>query len=499
MRAVTLVVTLSSVVAQASFAAAAPARPAGVLAIVDCGAPASEIAALRTALTKLAPHAPALSLETLPATLGKMVGLTTLDGVDTAKPLHALFLNPQQFPQPVVLIGAVANAKALNASLATATGAAPVAHVKGGYAVVGLPAALDAAEAYAQSLAHTPPPPGIRAVAFVQTIWATFSTQFLALRQMIGALTGKDNPLLSGDMLNGLFDGFAALISDTDELTVDAAVQGSQLVFGFAIKAKSDTVVDRFFLAQHAAAFGSLARLGAVDASIVGAGTLNSTPELRKLFHDWMLRSYTKLDAASLAQLEEFQKLWDGDAAIAGNFLAPGQPEFQIILGTSDAKRATALLPAAAKVNDLIVSSFGTSVRTPRPSYTYNGVAVSAQSVTQDFSKLAGHKGPAKTTTEMQWAGFDQMLLTAVGMRSADATDRMHKLIDSAHSGLNPLVLTASAQSSLAAARAEKASFWMFLDLGEMPNATPDTHGLTATVAYGFANHTARMTTIVGR
>ncbi len=317
-------------------AAAGATRPDDVFGIVDTGSLATELTGVQAALTKNFPGAPPITLDSLPTTLGQMVGLTKLDGVATNKPLHAIFLNPVKYTPPLLLVVPVADAAALNASVAT--GANLVAHIKGGYAIIGTTAAVTAVEGFGASLERMPARAGLHVVAFVQPIWAAFGAQFVAVRQMVGGMMSsqKDAPV-SADTVNSMFDQFEAAVVQTDEFHIDASTSGTQLVFAFAVKAKTGTAIDRFIAAQRPSTFAGLDHLAAGLAPMVAAGTIVGTPESGALLRSLMATLGKITDPAKMAPMVEFQKLWSGDMAFG--FDIPKPNVFSMAVDHDDDRR----------------------------------------------------------------------------------------------------------------------------------------------------------------
>jgi hypothetical protein len=110
-------------------------RPADVFVVADTASPAAEVDAWAKVVAAFSPGTAVPPAQTsLPTLLGRLLGAASLDGVALDQPLYAVVLNPQKFPQPVVLSVRVRDLPALKASLA---GTGLVAQASRGQAMVG--------------------------------------------------------------------------------------------------------------------------------------------------------------------------------------------------------------------------------------------------------------------------------------------------------------------------------------------------------------------------
>src|SRR5262245_21613863 len=166
-------------------ATALAARPADVFVVVDAAAPSAELPMWSQAMAKLSPGAALPPAEAVPQVLAKLVGAAQLDGIDLGKPLHMVLLNPQKYPQPVVLSLPVKNLQALKASVKDSGLTVSPGQ---GYALVGAEATVKGAPEFLRRLPGAAAPKrGVHAIAYVEPIWSAFGPQILAVKSMMVA------------------------------------------------------------------------------------------------------------------------------------------------------------------------------------------------------------------------------------------------------------------------------------------------------------------------
>jgi hypothetical protein len=166
-----------------------PASPAPipdmVLATISIGDPQGQFAGLAAFADAVQPGFGAMMspAQVLQGVAGS-VGAPGIDGVDLAKPIHLVLLDPQKGGGQSLLVVGVADQNKMIGSV----GGGAALQVHDGFAAVGSGAALQAASPYALSnLAKSAPPKNPHGVIYMNRIMAAYGPQLdAAMRQSMG-------------------------------------------------------------------------------------------------------------------------------------------------------------------------------------------------------------------------------------------------------------------------------------------------------------------------
>jgi hypothetical protein len=468
-------------------------RPSEVLVVADTASVAAELDAWREAMVKLQPGAalPATD-ELLPRLLGRLLGATRLDGIDPRKGFHALLLDPQKFPQPLVLSVPVRNLPALMASVKDS---GLVVQAKNGRAVIGAQPAVDRVLEFVRGLPAPAPEHGLRATVFVPEVWAAYGAQLTVGKAAIVAQAAQSpGQMLSPQTLGAMLDRLIAGVEQSERLGVDLRAERGQLELALTLDVKAGGTLDGIFSSQKPTAFASVRRLSRQAASFVAGGTLDLT-----LFQSWISDFLGGAASASDAQalkamLDEFGRVFTGELAMAGDMQSTGRVNMQYVADVRDSQRATELFSrwyalfsrmgtvSKAKVTEKLL-----------PPTQYDGLTLSWAQLEYDFSNVPGYKGPTHLSGTSAWAGFDKLLVMSVN--TTGGADTIRALVDSARRGKDAFQLDGAVGAAFERARAAKETFCMWMDLSKLTAtmASPARPGMAVAVGLGFAPRSGRL------
>jgi hypothetical protein len=463
-----------------------------VMAVVDAAAPTTELAAWSALAARFIPGTQLSLLDSVPTVLGKLVSAPRIDGVDLKKPLHLVVLNPQLFPQPVVLWLPVGDLKQLKASARTAS--LQVTAPAEGYVAVGSAAAVKATTTLVRRLPRASmPQKGIHAVAFIVPIWAAFGAQMTAAKALLAAQPPAGGLAVTSETMVKMADLFLGVAQQSERLEADVGVEQGSLQVQLALAAKTGSALDQTFAAQQPSDFALAAKLGHMPAPVLMLGRLDF-PELKTWLVETLVGKQIASDPKELASVTELMTLLTGEFAMAGQMTAVDKVDYEYLLRVRDTKRLAALYDRFSESMIKAISS-AVSVKVSRkklPGIKYDGQDVRQALLHYDFSQMAGYKGKPQIDITNAWTVFDEFWATTMGTTAAD---RMRHLIDSARHGKQPLQLTPPARTSLERARAAKESLWAWLDFSLLGPAmgTPLPPWLTPAMTVGFEPHRAHL------
>jgi len=252
---------------------AIPASPAPipnlVLATVSIGDPQGQFAGLAAFADAVQPGFGAMMspAQVLQGVAGS-VGAPGIDGVDLAKPIHLLLLDPQKGGGQALLVVAVAD----QAKMAASVGGGAVMQVHGGFAAVGSGPALQAASPYALSnLARSAPPKNAHAVIYMNRIMEAYGPQLDAtLRQSMGG-----NPDAAEKKMA---EGVVKLLGSVERIEADIEASGQLANATFSVFPQQGSALASWGGMQKPADYSVAARLPAGQWLMVAAGRLDWGP-----------------------------------------------------------------------------------------------------------------------------------------------------------------------------------------------------------------------------
>lgn len=474
------------------------AVPAAVLAVVDSAAPKSDLPTWTKALAHYAPTAVMPGLDKLPPFLGSLVGAPTLDGLDFARPIHLVVLNPAAYPHPLLLVG-VRDLKALKASVKAAKLSVVVV---GKYALVGDEAAITTAGDVAKARVAILPKQGIHGTIYVQTIWSAFGT--LAKTIISAQIATKPAPpapgkpappqVISPEMATTLANQLYSMLDQSDLVTIDLTGSAAGVGLTVALDVKPGSPLDTVFSAQHASDFALIGKLPNQPSSMLTVGVFDPATLGDWMFDVFVGNAKNKLNEQQRAQWHEFIAVSTGEIAMAMNMDATGQAgNSHSLIGSRDTKRMNELFPTVSALFD--TGGFGglfKIARKPLKPVTYDELTISGQQIAYDYTHttVPAYKGPKTMTRDLRWTTFEGYAATTLG---APGNDTIDALLDSARHGKDTLQLDAATKAGLDEARALKDSLWMRIDMSKLAATTPGMPLLVPTAGIGFAPHHVRL------
>jgi hypothetical protein len=243
--------------------------PDTIMAAVSIGDPAGQLASLAAFADAVQPGfgamvAPAQLLQGIAGS----VGAPGLDGVDLARPIHLLLLDPQKGGGQALLVVAVADQQKMAASV----GGGAVLQTHGGYAAIGSGAALQAASPYALSnLARTSPPRHPHGVIYMNRIMESYGPQLDAqLRQSMGGNPGAAEKKVA--------EGLVKALSSIERIEADLEASAQVANASFAVFPQQGSALASWSGLQKPSDYTVAARLPAGTWLMVAAGRIDWGP-----------------------------------------------------------------------------------------------------------------------------------------------------------------------------------------------------------------------------
>jgi hypothetical protein len=243
--------------------------PSTVLAAISVGDPQGQLASMASYADAVQPGFGAmLSPAQLVQGVAAVAGAPGLDGIDLAKPIHLLLLDPAKGGGQALLVVAVADQR----KMAGTVGGGAAMQVHGGYAAIGTAAALQAASPYALSnLIKTTPPKNPHAVIYTTRIMESFGPQLDAtLRESMGA-----NP---DPAEKKVAEGLIRALSSVERIEGDIEASGQMATASFAVFPVKGSGLAQWSAMQQPSDYSVASRLPAGSWLMVAAGRIDSGP-----------------------------------------------------------------------------------------------------------------------------------------------------------------------------------------------------------------------------
>ncbi len=252
---------------------AIPASPAPipdmVLATISIGDPQGQFAGLAAFADAVQPGFGAMMspAQVLQGVAGS-VGAPGIDGVDLAKPIHLVLLDPQKGGGQSLLVVGVADQNKMIGSV----GGGATLQVHDGFAAVGSAAALQAASPYALSnLAKAAPPRNPHGVIYMNRIMAAYGPQLDAtLRQSMG-----QNPDAAEKKMA---EHVVKVLGSVERIEADIEASGSLANATFSVFPAQGSPLAAWTGLQKPSDYSVAARLPAGQWLMVAAGSLDWGP-----------------------------------------------------------------------------------------------------------------------------------------------------------------------------------------------------------------------------
>lgn len=476
-------------------AAGGAAPPATLIGTVTLGPPTS-LDGVRAFANAVQPGAgAAVSQQMIDMQGARMVGASSLEGLDASSPEYFLIVADK--PISIAVIGKIADDKLLTADTASTT-----VSRKGGWAVIGAKSAVAKVGPWAlANLPSQPAPTAITATIYVPTLLARYKAELTKARaDMSAQIKTSPNP----EMMQSFFDGFFGALAETAEVRVTVDASAADAALDVALVPRAGSRLGKFIATQHPSDYALLADLPDDPAMIVAAGHLENGP-----YRAGMLELMSEMYAHGLpkdliASIDAIMKASTADMAMSMRF-APGKGMAMAqVFGLADKKAADA---AFAKVFAAIgksrtFSSMGfTATLTANPTpVDHDGVTLRSYDTTYDFSKA-----PADQRATMQamlgagglrtvYATFDTL---GVSVLAPDGEAMAGRTIDAARGKGRHYAPSKEIGDLLTASRDRKESFAAVLDFASfasvmgMPSTTKLSGALL--ISAGFADQNAHL------
>ena len=458
----------------------ATTAPESLLAEVTLPEPERNIGRLGELADAIKPGSGALvSPATLAGALAGMLGASSLDGLDLARPVRVLVLDPKTQPKPLVLVASVADEKVLLASVAAAPGLAVRVHE--GHAAVATETALLQAGDYALTQLLGQPLPAEPTVnVYLERVATIFRGELDMFKNtVIGAM--KERGGHTAAVVEAELAFFEYLVDQSERLvvTLEAAATGASL--DFALVPRAGATIASFYAAQQPSDYALLGKLPAADVvmfAMAGRVVLGPwrEPALAFVGEAWEKITGKKLGPELLAGFVAMADASTGESAGVGSLGPKGDLRAAMLWGTTDPTglhqvtlSMLAGLKALGKI-DLLGDKVSYDVKPT--AFKYDGVAVTEYTTSFDFSETK-----AKAVLEKLYGGkavkghlgaFDGFMVSAFG-KSSDAFFKA--AVDSARRGKNRFDPGLDLAAALTDSRARKESFVMYMALGEIMRA----------------------------
>ena len=370
----------------------APA-PAELIATASAPAPVSLLPLWGAYLERVTPGAGQLA--TRDGLAAATDGALALAGVDLARPVRALMLDPVRFPSPFVFVVGVSDEAAL-AAAASQRGLRYQVH--GGFAAIGQqPAMVEAAGFALTTLVAAPLPPA-------PTVDVDVGYLMLHYGSMVEALTADaaaEQPPEQRELVRSMMTSIVSLLGQIDHAQLAGEVVGERATGSLRLQAKPGTALAAFLAAQAPATFAQLERLRP------GAVMMGGNVELGGLVETWMgfmEQTMTRLYGDRTAQVMEMMRAWlTVDIGEVGMTAEPADQKLTVsaLFAVSDGARLAKLWAEMIKVQVAVTTG---PIKTTVSTSNHRGV------------KLTSTAGAlTKSATDVERAGWEASPVVSKG------------------------------------------------------------------------------------
>ena len=472
--------------------------PADVIVTVSLGHPAAFATRLGRYVDQVAPGTGAqLNGRALADGMAKMIGATSLDGLDLDQPVRLIVFNPKTHGEhPIILLGSFPDADKLRRGV----GSLKVERSQDGHTLVGADAEVAAARAWAFGpLAAAQAPDAPTAEIWMDRVLAAFRTDLEGAVKNMGALGmgGTVQAVLAGEIKI-----LVAASEQSERMTMSFDTTGDEASFDLALVPRAGTPLGRFIAAQKPFDPKLIAALPGAD---TGAMVMVGHAEVGELGEPmYQLIGPFLAEVAARPFDDAFHKVWidwlahfTGDFAAVSGLEPTGGTAMSEIIGVDDGpaaqKAVLALFGKAGEERKATFMGIGMTF-TATPGAAKHGAA-SIDTFTMKFD--------TQSMPEMQRTMMDRMYPGGMSMAMAGsgktlavtlgskAVERIGQLVDGGGKG----AVSPYAQQVLDAAGKRKDSCVAVMNMAALMNplapATPAQSGLAMT--FGFADKNAHL------
>lgn len=472
-RRATLLLSLLALAAACEKAAKTPPpeppvpEPADLLARLAVASPEGTLERVRAYADAVSAGSGAqLEARTLRQGLAFMVQTPALDGLDLAKPLHLLLLDPRKFARPLVIVGSVSDEAALKASSNVAVELAE------GRAAVGEQSAVAAAAKYGFATAKLAAPAAPTVTVSPSKLVTRYRKEIDAMRAQMATALGQQSPAMAR-VLDTELDLFVRLADQTDRLQLVLDAQGGEASLELAMFPKAGTTFAGVAAAQKAGVDTRVrGALPAVDRPSMQLSGRYDLGPARGAVIDLMAQALPALASADTrARLESWLALFDGEVAAVMWTDAGGAMSMAEIFGVSDGAKAAS---AARELVGPLFSGEPTELMGMKMTFAskpaaavVEGVEIDSYTMTLDLSAFP--EAQRELTRKMYGGDAVTLHVAGVGKELAvtmgpDGAERMAAIVAAAKKGTAAPPLPAA----LAAAEGRKMSAALVLDYTQL-------------------------------
>ena len=429
------------------------AAPAELLAAASIGEPVAWIGDLATYADAVRPG---IGMMVTPSTiLGQLAGFgADLSGIDLARPVRVLVLDPTLYHLPLVAVVGVANEAALRAA-ADQNHLTVIVH--GGWAAIGDRGALRTAAPYALTTAvATAAPRPLTATIAMATVVTRFRPMLDAWIDAMLANAGPKVDPNTRDMMHQYLD----VLGQLERIEISVTADRDRATFTTTLAPRTDGSVARFVAQQRPAVFTLVERLGA--AAVIFGGRIDHTLLFAAMFDPW-LKQTTATYGANVATVattlfSQWVTVMNGEHAMAVSKPVTGMQ----VTGLWDTAAGPKVEALVLDYIDAIAGNYAAKVKPRRA--TYRGVRHTNVGIV--IPALAAQLGSSSDPDlgDLYLAAPGKTFALAFG---TDAPTTMRALIDAVvpPKGRKPAAVAPGLAAVLTAARARGDSYVVAVDV----------------------------------
>ncbi len=428
------------------------AAPEALLGVAIIGDPLAQLSAVTQLVNTVQAGAGALlNPQMLDQAMGAIAGVGALQGVDYARPVRFIALDPKVAPEPLILVFGVADEALLQQSL---QGAKMRVQVHGGYAALGSTEALTAGAPYALTTFVNEPPPAqptaILSISALQRRYASELEMMIPQMQMALAASGQ-----TPQQAEAMAQAYAELLRQLDRLVITIEPTATEATITYALVPQANSSASAF-LANHP------------PLSLEHVASLPSAPIVMVANADWKRINEVSSSLMPASQRELYTLWYDmmiGNVAIAFD-VENEKLSFAGFSGIRDAGEYRKLMAALPKALEKVAPpEMPMTFRFKPQVFSHRGVRVSALTVNTSDAQQQAMLEKIVGSKEVQiFSGA--MGTTLISTMGNDAKPRLKSLIDASRgkkATVSPLL-----QAPLQAAMERGENFLALLDLNKL-------------------------------